>query len=53
QCLGITCDNTSNNNVMIKELTDMLPNYPGAANHVQCFLHIINLLTKTLLNQFD
>jgi len=38
---------------MIEELADMLPNYPGAANCARCFLHIVNLITKTLLKQFD
>jgi hypothetical protein len=32
QCLGVTADNTSPNDVMIDELMDMLPNFPGQAN---------------------
>jgi hypothetical protein len=38
---------------MIDELVDMLLNFPGQANHCRCFLHIINLIAKTLLKQFD
>jgi len=53
KCLGITCDNASNNDVMIDELVDLLPNYPGAANRCRCFLHIVNLIAKTLLKQFE
>jgi hypothetical protein len=38
---------------MIEELPDMLPTFPGAANRCCCFLHIVNLIAKTLLKQFD
>jgi len=38
---------------MIDELVDMLPNFPGQVNHCHCFLHIVNLIAKTLLKQFD
>jgi hypothetical protein len=51
--LGVTVNNASPNNVMIDELVDMLPNFLGQANHCRCFLHIINLIAKTLLKQFD
>jgi hypothetical protein len=53
QCLGITCDNASNNDTMIDELVDLLPNFPGAANRSRCFLHVVNLIAKTLLKQFE
>lgn len=32
---------------------DLLPNFPGAANRCRCFLHVVNLIAKTLLKQFD
>jgi hypothetical protein len=38
---------------MINELVDMLPNVLGQENHCYCFLHIVNLIAKTLLKQFD
>jgi len=38
---------------MIDELVDLLPNFPGAANRCRCFLHIVNLVAKTLLKQFE
>jgi hypothetical protein len=38
---------------MIDELVDLLPNFPGAANRCRCFLHVINLVAKTLLKPFD
>ena len=38
---------------MIDELVDLLPNFPGAPNRTRCFLHIVNLIAKQLLKQFD
>lgn len=38
---------------MVDELVDLLPNFSGQANHCRCFLHIVNLVAKTLLKQFD
>jgi hypothetical protein len=38
---------------MIDELVNLLPNFPGQANRGRCFLHIVNLVAKTLLKQFD
>ena len=31
----------------------LLPKYPGQANHTQCFLHMTNLIAKSLLYIFD
>jgi hypothetical protein len=38
---------------MIDKLVDLLPNYPGAANWCRCFLHVVNLVAKSLLKQFE
>ncbi|GLB44048.1 hypothetical protein LshimejAT787_1502320 [Lyophyllum shimeji] len=38
---------------MIDELVHLLTNFPGAANRTRCFAHIINLVAKSLLRQFD
>jgi hypothetical protein len=38
---------------MIKELTSLLNRFPGVANRVRCFLHIINLIARAILKQFD
>lgn len=38
---------------MIEELMDLLPDFPGALNRTRCFAHIINLVAKSLLRQFD
>lgn len=51
--LSITCDNASNNDVMINELANLLDNFPGAANQTRCFTHILNLVVKSILAQFE
>lgn len=53
QCLGIACDNASNNDTMIDSLAERLPDFDGQKGRVRCFLHILNLVAKSLLRQFD
>jgi hypothetical protein len=38
---------------MVKELSNLLPDFPGAANQTHCFLHVLNLVVKSILWQFD
>jgi hypothetical protein len=38
---------------MIEELADLLDDFPGAANQTHCFLHILNLVVKSIIKQFD
>ena len=38
---------------MIAELATILEDFPGAANQTRCFTHIINLVIKSILRQFD
>jgi len=38
---------------MIVELMDLICNFSGEANHTRYFTHIINLMAKILLRQFD
>jgi hypothetical protein len=38
---------------MIVELADLLENLPGPANQTRCFMHIINLVIKSIIQQFD
>ena len=52
QILSISCNNVSCNDVMIQELTKLLPNFSGV-NCTQCFQHIINLCAKSVIRQFD
>lgn len=51
--LSITCDNASNNDTMVKHLATLVENFPGAANQTRCFTHILNLVAKSILRQFD
>jgi hypothetical protein len=51
--LSITCDNASNNDTMIEELTNLLDDLPGPANQTWCFTHILNLIVKSVIRQFD
>ena len=38
---------------MINELSKLLDNFPGAANHTRCFTHTLNLVSKSILKQFN
>ena len=38
---------------MIEELADLLDSFPGAANQTRCFTHILNLVAKSIIKQFD
>ncbi len=38
---------------MIEELANLLDNFPGAANQTRCFTHILNLVVKSILAQFE
>ncbi|KAG1841472.1 hypothetical protein C8R48DRAFT_620147 [Suillus tomentosus] len=49
QILSMTCDNASNNNAMICELSSKLPEFSRAATHTRCFLHTVNLVAKLLI----
>src|ERR1700685_4659894 len=51
--LSITANNALNNDTMVDELSTLLHDFPGEANHTQCFLHIVNLVAKRLPKQFD
>ncbi|KAF8583963.1 hypothetical protein K439DRAFT_1310968, partial [Ramaria rubella] len=51
--LSITCDNASANDKMVKELDHLIETFPREANCTCCFAHIINLIAKSLLKQFD
>ena len=53
QILGVTADNASNNDKMIKHLATLIKTFPGTANKTQCFMHILNLIAKSVLHQFE
>jgi hypothetical protein len=50
--LSVTCDNASNNDTMLENLDDLLSGY-SSLNRTRCFAHILNLVAKALLKQFD
>ena len=53
QILSITCDNATNNDAMIEELANLLDDFPGPANQTRCFTHVLNLVVKSIIRQFD
>ena len=38
---------------MVEHLSTLLENFPGAANQTRCFAHILNLVAKSVLRQFE
>src|ERR1700678_409537 len=38
---------------MVEELANLLDDFPGPANQTRCFLHILNLVVKSIIRQFD
>ena len=38
---------------MVKELEKSLVNFPGEASRTHCFCHIINLVAKSIITQFN
>jgi hypothetical protein len=38
---------------MIKELAKLLDLFPGPDNQTRCFTHILNLIAKSIIRQFD
>ena len=38
---------------MIAKLVNLLDDFPGPANQTRCFTHILNLVVKSVIRQFD
>ena len=38
---------------MIDELEVMLEGFPGTPNQTRCFIHILNLVAKSVIKQFN
>jgi hypothetical protein len=53
QIISVTCDNASNNDTMVESLKDLLEVFPGESNRTRCFDHIVNLIAKSIIRQFD
>ena len=52
QMLAVTCNNATSNDTMTLELKRRV-NFAGQAMRVWCFLHIGNLVGKTMVRAFD
>jgi hypothetical protein len=53
QILGVTCDNASANDTMVESLAMVMSHFSGEANRARCLAHIVNLVAKIILRQFD
>lgn len=53
QILSVTCDNAASNNMMVHELEILVDGFTGPTFHMCCFLHVVNLVAKSLICQFD
>lgn len=53
QILSIMADNASSNDTLTTELADLIAHFRGPTSRTRCFLHIINLVAKSLIKQFD
>ncbi|KAG6852412.1 hypothetical protein C0991_012279 [Blastosporella zonata] len=51
--LLITCNNATNNNVMIEKMGEALTEFQGDCSQVRCFAHVVNLVAKSVIAQFD
>ncbi|KAG1734376.1 uncharacterized protein EDB91DRAFT_1037205, partial [Suillus paluster] len=51
--LIVAADNASSNDTLVAELATILPKFGGETNWSRCFLHIVNLVAKSLLREFD
>ena len=38
---------------MVTELAYLLDDFPGSANQTRCFAHVLNLVVKSIISQFD
>ncbi len=53
QCISITCNNMSPNDMMMVSLGERLANFDGSQACRRCFGHIINPVARSLLHLFD
>ena len=52
QILALTADNATNMDTLSDNLKEQVPSY-SRVNRTRCFTHILNLVAKSLLRQFD
>ncbi|KAJ3553815.1 hypothetical protein NP233_g12561 [Leucocoprinus birnbaumii] len=51
--LAVACDNASNNDMMLDELDDQWETFSQEEARVHCFCHILDLIAKSVICQFD
>jgi hypothetical protein len=51
--LSVTVDNASSNDTLVTELADRNAHFAGDMSRTRCFLHIVNLVAKSLIREFD
>lgn len=51
--LSVTADNAAANDTMTTHLSQLLPSFGGEPTQTRCFLHIVNLVAKSILKEFD
>lgn len=49
----MTCDNASNNDRMLEVMGINLLDFHSDLQRVRCFAHVVNLVAKSLIKQFD
>ena len=49
----MTANNTSANDTMVTELADLVAHFGGKSMCMRCFLHVINLVVKTVIKVFN
>ncbi|KAG2037470.1 hypothetical protein BDR03DRAFT_815781, partial [Suillus americanus] len=53
QMLSVTADNTLSNDKTTMELAKLIDHCGGEVACTHCFLHIINLVAKSLIKEFN
>ncbi|KAG2030876.1 hypothetical protein BDR03DRAFT_819033, partial [Suillus americanus] len=53
QILSVTADNAALNETMVAELAELVLHFSGLTSRTRCFLHIVNLIAKSLIREFD
>ncbi|KAG2088934.1 uncharacterized protein F5147DRAFT_561336, partial [Suillus discolor] len=51
--LSLMGDNASSNDMLTTELAKCMDSFGGALSRTRCFLHIVNLIAKSIIKLFD
>ncbi|EUC53992.1 hypothetical protein RSOL_025900, partial [Rhizoctonia solani AG-3 Rhs1AP] len=50
---AICLDNASNNNTLVRQLSNLVPTFRGPLDRIRCTPHILNLMAKAFMALFD